>query len=183
MMGYGRDLAGALQKRTGAFDLGQITCNFGTIDIARIMARIAHGLRLAAALEERLLALIAHPPAPRAASVRRPRVVPLDKPSAREAEATVLHLLTDAEIAAQVRRRAVGAVVADICRYLGIVPADPLWPDITFAVLENGGSIIDLVMNTFRRMAQGVIEAFPDVDFGPLPFAARYRVVSGAGPP
>ena len=161
LMGYGRDLAGALQKRTGAFDLGQITCNFGTIDIARIMARIAHGLRLAAALEERLLALIAHPPAPRAASVRRPRVVPLDKPSAREAE----------------------AVVADICRYLGIVPADPLWPDITFAVLENGGSIIDLVMNTLRRMTQGVIEASPDVDFGPLPFAARYRVVSGAGPP
>ena len=183
LMDYGWDLVSAVQKRTGAFALGQITCNFGTIDIARIVARIAHGLRLAAALEERLLERIAHPPAPRAASVQRARAVPLEKPNAGEAEATAFHLLTDAEIAAQVRRRPIGAVLADICRYLGIVPADPLWPDITFAVLENGSSIIDLVMNTLRRMTQGAIAASPDLDFGPLPFAARYRVVSGAGPP
>ena len=150
---YGRQLAETVQNRCANTDLTEITCGFGAIDIALILSRITRGSQLAAALKD---------------------------PNAR---ASVICLRTAAEIAAQVRRRAVGAVVADICRYLGIVPADPLWPDITFAVLENGGSIIDLVMNTLRRMTQGVIEASPDVDFGPLPFAARYRVVSGAGPP
>ena len=183
LMDYGRQLANALRNATDEFDLGQIKCNFGTIDIARIIARITYGLRLAAALEERLMERLVHPSAPRAASVRRVRTAASRNTDGGKPEATVFRLLTDAEIAAHVRQRPVGAVVSDICRFLGIVQADPLWPDITFAVLENGGSIIDLVMNTFRRMAQGVIEAFPDVDFGPLPFAARYRVVSGAGPP
>ena len=58
LIAYGRHLAAALQQRTSATDLGDITRHFGTIDIGEIVARITRGLLRAAALEARL---ISHP--------------------------------------------------------------------------------------------------------------------------
>jgi hypothetical protein len=37
---------------------------------------------------------------------------------------------TAEQIAAEVRRRPIGAVIADICRDLRILPSHPLWRDI-----------------------------------------------------
>src|SRR3984893_3782345 len=58
LIAYGRHLAAALQQRTPATDLADITRHFGTIDIGEIVARITRGLLRAAALEARL---VSHP--------------------------------------------------------------------------------------------------------------------------
>jgi hypothetical protein len=40
-----------------------------------------------------------------------------------------------------VRRRPVGAVIADICRDLGILPSHPLWRELSEAIIRLGGSL------------------------------------------
>ena len=51
---------------------------------------------------------------------------------------------TAAEIAAAVRDRPAGEVIADICRDLGIVPSHPLWDKIWMVVTEFGGNVMRL---------------------------------------
>jgi hypothetical protein len=50
-------------------------------------------------------------------------------------------LPTEEQIAAEVRRRPVGAVIADICRDLGIMPTHPLWGDLSPVILRYGGNL------------------------------------------
>ena len=73
LIAYGRHMAAALQQRTSATDLGDITRNFGTIDIGEIVARITRGLLRAAALEARLISRpIREPAAPATPTVPSP---------------------------------------------------------------------------------------------------------------
>ena len=69
LIDYGRHLAAALQQRTSATDLADITRHFGIVDIGEILARITRGLLRAAALEARL---ISHPIREPAAPATRP---------------------------------------------------------------------------------------------------------------
>src|ERR1700704_4244262 len=55
LIAYGRHLAAALQQRTSATDLADITRHFGIDDIGEIVARITRGLLRAPALEPRLI--------------------------------------------------------------------------------------------------------------------------------
>ena len=53
-------------------------------------------------------------------------------------------LPTEQEIAAEVRRRPVGAVIVDICRDLGIRPGDcdrPFWDELCHAIIAYGGRL------------------------------------------
>ena len=70
LIDYGRHLAAALQQRTSATDLADITRHFGIVDIGEILARITRGLLRAAALEARL---VSHP-------VREPATGHPDRP-------------------------------------------------------------------------------------------------------
>ena len=54
-------------------------------------------------------------------------------------------LPTPEQIAAEVRRRPIGAVIADICRDLGIMPNHPLWRELRDAIIRYGGSLARLV--------------------------------------
>jgi len=79
------------------------------------------------------------------------------------------------EIAAADRRRPIGAVIADICRDLCIMPSDPLWRDVHSVIIYNNGNLARLVNDIFDRT------------LGPLP-SARSPVLpspapSGTGPP
>ena len=62
LIAYGRHLAAALQQRTSATDLADITRHFGIVDIGEILASITRGLLRAAALEAKL---VSHPSASR----------------------------------------------------------------------------------------------------------------------
>ena len=123
-------------------------CCFGTTDIALILARISRGLHRANALEARLLRNADRlDAAPRGASSpaqpRAPR--PAAAPSADEADARLAHLPTPEQIAAEVRRQPIGAVIADICRDLGIMPSHPLWRELQIVIISECGNFASLV--------------------------------------
>src|ERR1700719_3791934 len=73
LIAYGRHLAAALQQRTSATDLADITRHFGTIEIGEIVASITRGLLRAAALEARLISRPIREPATLATLIAPPR--------------------------------------------------------------------------------------------------------------
>ena len=162
LIDYGRQLATTLQQRTTATDLTHITRDFGTLDIGEILARITRGLLRAAALETRLdQRPPPRQPAPAAASApsrRQPRAAPHVDPSASAAEPRIVRLPTPAEIAAQVRRRPIGAVLADICRDFGITTAHPLWRELSLVIIANDGSLASLTQDIFKRVSVWLID-------------------------
>ncbi len=188
LIDYGRQLAGTLQQRTAATDTADVTRDFGTIDIGEILARIARGLLRAAALETRLSSRLARQESAPAAvpsgpSRRQPRATPPVDRGAHAADPGLARLPTPEYIAAEVRRRPVGAVIADICRDFGIVPSNPLWRELSLVIIENGGNLATLFKDTWKRLTiwltnppTAVDPATPAPD---LPFA----VTPGTGPP
>jgi hypothetical protein len=183
LIDYGRQLASTLQQRTAATNLTEFTRNFGTIDIAQILACITRGLHRAAALEARLVGRLARAPAApvavRAPSLRQPRAARPTGRSTGTADPRIARLPTPSEIAAQVRRRPVGAVIADICRDLGIVPAHPLWHEISIAIIANNGSLAALFVDACRRIV-AVPAIVPPLAPTPYPPSVAAR---GTGPP
>ena len=161
LIDHGFKLAATLRQRSSANDLRAMTRPFGTADLKLIFARIAHGLRLAGALEERLMR---HPvpeekkPASTGASStsarpqRQPRAA---RPTVRWSDGPDIDLAslpTPEQIAAEVRRRPVGAVIADICRDLGILFGHELWHDLSLAIMDHGGSLVRLSKDIFKRL-------------------------------
>jgi hypothetical protein len=157
LIDYGKQLGAALTQRTA--DLASVTRDFGTKDIALILARIRCGLERANLLEARIIheavqldagaarvAAAAVPPrAPPATP--RPPAPPKEQPDPRLAR-----LPTSEEIAEQVRQRPIGAVLADICRDLGIVPSHPLWLELMVLVPEHGGNFPALFEDIWDRV-------------------------------
>ena len=182
LIDYGRELAATIRRRAFA-DPGPVMSCFGTADVALILARVSRGLHRANALEARLLRnanrLDASPretvsrPAPRA-----PR--PATAPAACETDARLAHLPTPEQIAAKVRRQPIGAVIADICRDLGIMPSHPLWPELQDLIIRYGGNLASLVKDildrAFPRAASARQAAWPTA-------SPQSPAPSGAGPP
>ncbi len=187
----GKQLATTLQQRTATTNLSGIIRNFGTIDIADIVARITRGLLRAAALEAKLDQRLARQQAQQAAaailtapSCREPRAPRPSEPQRRPPEDPgIAHLPTPEAIAAEIRRRPIGAVIADIIRDLGIVPSDPLWRELAGAVLENGGNLSALFNDTCHRVSVFIFnpppEGHPEGVLPPLP----PWLASATGPP
>jgi len=169
LIDYGKELATTLQRRSDTADLATVTLPFGTRDIGLILARITRGLLLATALEARVDALAALPDVPpkpsRKPARRPPRAVPTTRSSDDAADPRLAHLPTPEQIAAEVRRRPIGAVIADICRDLGIRPCHPLWREVRFLIIRHGGSAVRLFMDLLRR-------SFPVAGLGPPAMAA-----------
>ena len=169
LIDYGRQLAGTVQQRAAAPGFALFARPFGTADLAVILARITDGLRRAAALEARLCQRAARgqdlTPTPiRLPAARGPRparqVAPPDaQPEPQPADHTedprLARLPTEEEIAAEVRRRPVGAVIADICRDLGITPGQldrAFWDELSHAIIAYGGSLAGFLGNLNRRL-------------------------------
>lgn len=149
LVDYGKELVTTLREHAPAANLETITCIFGTRDIAQILARITRGLHLAAELDERLVRLEAQPPPP--PSRRAPRPARPAAQPARAADSPLDRMPTPKQIAAAVRQRPIGAVLADICFGLGIVPPHPLWHELQDAIMEYGGNLIALVKKTLDQ--------------------------------
>ena len=79
-------------------------------------------------------------------------------------------------IAIEVRRRPIGAVIADICRDLGIMPNHLLWRELSLVIIRHGGSLARLVKDILTNAFERPASAWPAV---PLQAPAA----SGAGPP
>jgi hypothetical protein len=183
LIDYGRELAATIRQRTAA-DPIFAKARFGTIDLAVILARIARGLVLANALEARVLRSAAHldaEPVPgRARSAARAPAVP----RVAEAEPRLEGLPTPEQIAADARRRPIGAVIADICRDLGITGSHPLWRDVQRAIIKHGGSLArlvsDIIDQAFPRPARLLPAVTPAASRPPT---LRVEASGGTGPP
>jgi hypothetical protein len=186
LIAYGTGLVQALQERTSL--PASVARSFGTLDIALILSRIARGLQLATALEARVVAHPLRETAPSTA-VRAPsdRTPPLAEPAAPRRRRPVPPPLPDMptaeEIAEAARHRPVGAVIAEICRDLGIVPSNPLWHEVMLVVDEFGGNGLKLFNDVVDRLCTwlGAVSALPEAGLpmpGSLPAAA-----CATGPP
>ena len=183
LIAYGRHMAAALQQRTSATDLGDITRHFGTIDIGEILARITRGLLRAAALEARLISHpIREPATLTAPSPRQPRAAQPEDGSAAAGEPRIARLPTPGDIAAEIRRRPAGAVLADICRDLGIVPSNPLWRELSAAIISYGGNLASLLGDIFDRHGLLIRPPAAAQPAGPAPVLPS-TVRPGTGPP
>ena len=181
LIDYGKQLGAALTQHTA--DLAAVTRDFGTKDIALILRRIACGLQRANALEARIIEngarLDAAPERTARAAARPPRTPAAPRPPAPPAEPSdprLVRLPSAEEIAAEVRRRPIGAVIADICRDLGILPSHPLWREICSLIMRHGGSPAAL----FRDIMDRVVP-LPGLD--PFRASPRSLAPAGTGPP
>jgi len=164
---------------------------FATRDLALIFARITRGLLLADALEARLIQRAAReqdaPPASGPARAALPRKPHAARPAARRVDRAedprLARLPTPEAIAAEVRRRPIGAILADICRDLGIVPAHPLWQELNLAMMDHGGNATALLKEMLRRGSNCDIGPPPRPDPGWLAHWPQFLPVSGTGPP
>jgi hypothetical protein len=169
LIDYGRQLAGTVQHRAAAPGFALFAGPFGTADLAVIVARITNGLRRASALEAWLCRRAIRgqdlTPAPiRMPVARAPcaarQIAPSDAqpdphPADLAEDPRLARLPTEEEIAAEVRRRPVGAVIVDICRDLGIAPGHldrAFWDEINHAIMMYGGSLARFLTNLHERL-------------------------------
>ncbi len=167
LIDYGRQLAGTIHQRAAAPGFALFARPFGTADLAVILARIADGLRRATALEARLWqraargqdlapAPIREPAGPRPARQSAPPdAQPEPQPANRTDDPRLACLPTAEEIAAEVRRRPVGAVITDICHDLGITPGQldrAFWDELSHAIIAYGGSLAGFLGNLSNRL-------------------------------
>src|SRR5271166_1958730 len=154
LIDYGKQLVGTVQQRAAAPGFALFARPFGTADVAAILARITGGLRRAAALEARLCRRAARGqdltpspirlPAPRGPRPARQVAPPDVQPADQAEDPRLARLPTEEEIAAEVRRRPIGAVIVDICLDLGIAPGHldrAFWDEINHAIMMYGGSL------------------------------------------
>jgi hypothetical protein len=161
LIDYGRELAASLHQHT-ATDPCSVGHSFGTADLALILLRIRRGLLRANALEARLVqnaARLDAGPRPRSASTPHESCSARAPASRIEDPDAPIDLPTEAEIAAWVRRRPIGAVIADICRDLGITANHPLWRELHHAITAQGGNYTTMVMDMIHRGGRFITEA------------------------
>ena len=197
LVDFGRQLVGVLRQGSNAGSdrtaLADIKLRFSTLNVAAILARITRGLELAAALETRLEKWLARTPAAPASAgdrpERQPRAASLARPRNGKSEPEIPGLPSAAAIAARLRQRPIGVVLADICRDLGIVPSDPIWRELFLPILGHGGNPSRLAMDSFDRRSEGFFEVYADADVRALiehrcaPYMPPSLALSGAGPP
>jgi hypothetical protein len=181
LIDYGRELAATIRQRAFT-DPISVRCCFGTADVALILARISRGLHRANALEARLLrnADRLDAAARGTASPTRPHTPrPAAAPAAGETDACVVRLPTPEQIAAKVRRQPIGAVIADICRDLGIMPSHPLWRELQLVIIIEGGNFARLVKDILDRVFPIPAAAPPGLPAPPR----HYPTAAATGPP
>ncbi len=180
LIDFGKQVAATVQQRAAAPGFALVAKPFGTADLAVILARITNGLRRAAALEARLCQHAACgqdlPPAPismpaaRAPRPERQVALPDTQPEPQPADHTqdlrLARLPTEAEIAAEIRRRPIGPIIVDICRDLGLTPGQcdrAFWDELSHAIIAYGGDLGTF----FRRVNKRLFTFSPDDLAGP----------------
>ena len=161
LIDYGKQLAVTVQQRAGTPGFAFLARPFGTADLAVILARITCGLRRAAMLEAKLCKRAERGRDLTVAPIRLPaiRAPGAARPEPQRADPTedprLARLPTEEEIAAEVRRRPIGAVIVDICCDLGIAPGHldrAFWDEISHAVIMYGGNLVRLFNDLSERL-------------------------------
>jgi hypothetical protein len=154
---YGQQLATILQQGADPGRFAVVALRFQTTDLAAVLARIARGLMLAGALEVRLMQLQRRGRDVRPVPIRMSSAAPQRDSQApiasKPRHTNIIDLPLDrlpsaSEIAAELRRRPIGAVLVDICRDLCMQPADAAygrWEELAVAIVGYGGGLLTLL--------------------------------------
>jgi hypothetical protein len=200
LIDYGKQLASTVQQRATAPGFARFAARFGTADVAAILACITNGLLRAAALEARLRQCAERgqdlaPTAFRlpATSGQRParQVAPSSAPPEPEPadhtqDPRLARLPTADEIAAEVRCRPVGAVIADICRDLGIAPGDldgAFWIELNLAIISYGGTTAGILDDQIHRFLAFTFGDHADTAHPGPPASSPRLPALATGPP
>lgn len=168
LIGYGKECAATLRQHTGTpqFRL-TMQARFGTSDLARILIRIGRALKLAAALDIQLRRLAAT-----GQDIETPTELAPVQPRSFASRSTTTadrraagsgavpdnlddDLPSEAQIAAMIRQGKTGAIIAAICRDLGLVPAvvsQQQWGDVHHAIITFGGNFAKLMCDIMLRI-------------------------------
>jgi hypothetical protein len=103
------------------------------------------------------------------------------RPLAEPPDPRLAGLPTADQIAAEVRRRPIGAVIADICRDLGILPSHSLWRDVQKLIIEHGGSLVRLLSDLIDQAFSPDPRLRSPTDMRPP--TPCFEALSGTGPP
>jgi hypothetical protein len=186
LIDYGKELATTVRHRVQTEPFFAV-CHFGTSDLAQILASISRGLHLASALEARVLRnagrLDTVGRATGAASPRKPRLAAPATPPADETDRVLARMPTPARIAAEIRKRSIGAVLADICRDLGITPSHPLWEEVHIAMLHHGGNYVRLFFDVLKRAMPQPTRTGSPPPAGLRGPALQFSAPAATGPP
>ena len=186
LIDHGKQLAAAVGQRSLPNDPFLTRCCFGTSDIALILSRITLALHRAVALEARLLRSAARPdPKPQPPCSPSPRAVRARQAPREPAEADprLAGLPTPEQIAAEIRRRPVGAVIADICRDLGIMADHPLWRELHTAIMLHGGNLAGYLKDMFERARAARHEHMKALSAATAPAPPPALEPASTGPP
>jgi hypothetical protein len=198
LIDYGRELAATLRQRSATTEFAVTARLFGTSDIALILARITRGLIRADALAAKLVrnaARLDAAPRPQPARTVAKPASAARRQAAPPADPRLAHLPTSEQIAAEVRRRPIGAVIADICRDLGITSRHPLWRELQWSSSGtaaaspawSGTSSASVSASCPGRRVRGIVPSVSCLHrpaLSGLPAASRRdaRGLPGAGP-
>jgi hypothetical protein len=199
LISYACHIAATAEKCSVRGDISPVSIPFPKcIDICALIIRVARGLKRALALQEMLeqraatgadIEPVERRPHPHAGGSRRGSGAPDKQPKAER-------LPSAAEIAAELQRRSIGAIVADICHDIGIVPSDltdEQWDALQWVIHEYGGNLLRLwpaMKNTIEAQMEAVMldpANAPDPQLPLIPWtrAIRYGAaeVRRTGPP
>jgi hypothetical protein len=176
LLGYGRHLLATVRHRSTAPTFTTIAAAFGTANLPTILAHLNRGILRAAALERMLLARAAtgrdiNIPPPRIRADEAQPVPacphaeqPADQPAAPKAAPRPYRptgwnnpeffMPTPEELDRQVRRRALGRTIIDICLDLGVVPGfctGAFWNHVFEIMHYLGGNLATLMRERARR--------------------------------
>ena len=201
LIDFGQQLIATAHQRAAAPDFAFFAKPFGTADLAIILARITAGLRRAAALETALCQRATRgqdvtPSPTRMPAARKPRPERQVAPPAPQPEPApeptpaqdprLARLPTEAAIAAEIRRRPIGAVIVSICEDLGLTPGQldrAFWDEIAHAIIAYGGSLSGFL----GRMNKRLFPVSPDERANPTPLLwpepPPQRLAPATGPP
>jgi hypothetical protein len=184
LIDFGQQLIATAHQRAAAPDFSLFAKPFGTADLAIILDRIKNGLRRAAALETALCQRAARgqdiTPSPfRMPAAGKPRAERQVAPPAAQPEPQpepapaqdprLARLPTEAEIAADIRRRPIGAVIVSICEDLGLTPGQcdrAFWDELCHAIIAYGGSLSGFL----GRLNERLFHVSPEELANPTPF-------------
>jgi hypothetical protein len=199
LISYACHIAAKAEECAVKGDIRPVTLPFGkAIAIDQLIIRVARGLRRALMMQQMLqqraatgkdIEPVARRPHPQAGGSRQGGQ-DQDKPPKQE------RLPSEAEIAAELQRRSLGAVVADICHDIGIVPSDltdEQWDALRWVIQEYGGDTMKLWPAMRNRMVADMEAAVADPEQVEPPWlpmipwtrmpAHRLRALHRAHPP
>jgi hypothetical protein len=182
LLGYGRHLLATVRHRAAAPTFPTIAACFGTANLSTIQAHLNRGILRAIALQRFLLARAATgrdiamvtprtridvepPPAPADPQGEQP-AAPSTKPKAAPrpslppgSDDPELFMPTLEDLERQVRRRAIGRTIAEICNDLAVVPGfcTPAFWNGLFEVIHYFGGDVGTVMREKAHRVQAFI--------------------------